>query len=68
MDEIFSELQIIKQQVESTQDCAKDTYLLKTNVAMVETKIELSLNSLNHLLQSINDYKTKKSIKNRKNK
>jgi phosphatidylinositol kinase/protein kinase (PI-3 family) len=57
IDKIYSELQTIKEQVESTQACAKNTYLLKSNVAMVETKIEQSLNSLNHLLQSINDYK-----------
>jgi len=47
----------IKQQVESTKACAEDTYLLKSNVAMVETFIEQSLTSINHLLQYINDYK-----------
>ena len=60
IDKIYSELQIIKQQVESTKACAEDTYLLKSNVAMVETHIEQSLTSLNHLLQYINDYKTNK--------
>jgi len=57
IDEIYSKLQTIQHQVQETKACAKDTYLLKSNVAMVEIKIEQSLNSLNHLLQSINDYK-----------
>ena len=57
INEIYSKLQTIKQQVELTKACAEDTYLLKSNVAMVETHIEQSLISLNHLLQYINDYK-----------
>ena len=62
IETIYYELQTIKQQVEETQACAKDIYLLKSNVAMVETKIKQSLNSLNHLLQSINDYKRTSKI------
>ena len=57
INEIYSKLQTIKQQVESTKACAEDTYLLKSNVAMVETHIKQSLTSLNHLLQYIDDYK-----------
>ena len=63
IDKIYSELQTLKQQVELTKACAEDTYLLKSNVAMVETHIEQSLISLNHLLQHINDYKTTSSKK-----
>ena len=57
IDKIYLEIEKIKQQVASTKACAEDTYLLKSNVAMVETHIEQSLTSLNHLLQYINDYK-----------
>jgi len=63
IDKIYLEIEKIKQQVKSTKACAEDTYLLKSNVAMVETHIEQSLISLNHLLQYINDYKTTSSKK-----
>jgi len=56
IDKIYLEIEKIKQQVESTKACAEDTYLLKSNVAMVETLIEQALTSLNHLLQYIHDY------------
>ena len=56
MDKIYLEIERIKQQVESTKACAEDTYLLKSNVAMVETHIKQSLTSLNNLLQGIHDY------------
>ena len=54
---IYTEVQKIKQQVQSAKDSAKDIYLLKSNLAMVEIHIENSLLRLNHLLQDINDYK-----------
>ncbi len=63
IEKIYLEIEKIKQQVESTKACAEDTYLLKSNVAMVEKHIEKSLTSLNHLLQYINDYKTTSSKK-----
>ena len=42
IDKIYLEIEKIKQQVELTKACAEDTYLLKSNVAMVETYIEIT--------------------------